>query len=82
MSEPDSNGGGIIASLRQLIDSGLAMAHDRVRLFAVELRLEQCRMVEALLLASTLVAVGMLTVTLLTLLVRSEERRVGKECRL
>jgi uncharacterized membrane protein YqjE len=63
------NQGGIISSLRRLMDGGLSLAQTRVELLGVELRQEQCRLVEAVLLAATLVAVGLLACTLLTLLV-------------
>lgn len=69
MSESDSTSSGIISSLRRVLDSTLEIASDRIELFGVELREEQYRLVEAILLAATLVAVGMLTLTLLTLLV-------------
>ena len=69
MSEPQEGTGGIFTSLRRLIDGGLALAQNRVELFAVELREEKCRLVEAIIWASAVVAFGMMTLTLLTLLV-------------
>ncbi|MBI3849970.1 MAG: phage holin family protein [Verrucomicrobia bacterium] len=69
MSEPQEKTGGIFTSLRGLIDGGLALAQNRVELFAVELREEKCRLIEALLWASALIALGMMTLALLTLLV-------------
>ena len=69
MSEPEERTGGIFTSLRRLIDGGLALAQNRVELFAVELREEKCRLMEAILWASAVVAFGMMTLTLLTLLV-------------
>jgi uncharacterized membrane protein YqjE len=69
MSEPQEKTGGIFASLRGILDGGLAIAHNRVELFAVELREEKCRLVEAIILASAAVAFGMMTLTLLTFLI-------------
>ena len=69
MSEPQASTGGIFTSLCRLMDGGLALAQNRVELFAVELREEKCRLMEAILWASAVVAFGMMTLTLLTLLV-------------
>jgi uncharacterized membrane protein YqjE len=39
---------GIFVSLRRILDGGLALAQKRVELFAVELREEKCRLLEAI----------------------------------
>lgn len=69
MSDADSTTPRVVDSLRRVVDSTIDIASDRIELFGLELREEQYRLVEALLLASALVALGMLTLTLLTLLV-------------
>ena len=69
MSEPKESSGGIFSSLRRILDGGLAMAQNRVELFAVELREEKCRLVEMIILASAVVAFGMMTLTLLTFVI-------------
>src|SRR5947207_9525712 len=69
MSEPKEKSGGIFSSLRRVLDGGLAIAQNRVELFAVELREEKCRLVEAIIWASAAVAFGMMTLTLLTFVV-------------
>lgn len=69
MSDSTPRSGGLFASLRSVLDGGLAMAQNRVELFAVELGVEKCRLVEVILMASAVVALGMMTLTLTTLLV-------------
>ena len=69
MNESPPKPGGIFASLRRILDGGLAIAQNRVELFAIELREEKCRLVEAIILASAVVALGMMTLTLTTLLI-------------
>lgn len=69
MSESQESTGGIFTSLRRLMYGGLALAQKRVELFAVELREEKCRLVETVIWASAVMAFGMMTLTLLTLLV-------------
>lgn len=69
MNESPQNNGGILASLRGMLDGGLAIAQNRVELFAVELREEKCRLIEAIILASAVVAFGIMTLTLLTFLI-------------
>lgn len=63
---PEQNGG-ILATLRSILDGGLAIAENRMELFAVELREEKCRLIEAIILASAVTALGLMTLTLLTL---------------
>jgi uncharacterized membrane protein YqjE len=69
MSGSKESPGGIFASLRRILDGGLALTQKRVELFAVELREEKCRLVEAIILASAVVAFGMMTLTLLPFLI-------------
>ena len=53
-------------SLQRLVDTGLAIAGNRVELFAVELREEKCRLVEAILCAVAVAALGVMALTLVT----------------
>ncbi len=69
MNEPNETTGGILATLRSMLDDGLALAQNRLEIFAVELHEEKCRLVELFLWASALVAFGMMTLTLLTFVV-------------
>ena len=69
MSDATENPGGILAALRGILDVGLGLLQTRIELFAVELREEKCRLIEALVLASAAVALGMMTLTLLTFVV-------------
>jgi uncharacterized membrane protein YqjE len=52
MSDSRECQGGIFASLRRILDGGLAITQKRVELFAVELREEKYRLIEAIILAS------------------------------
>ncbi len=69
MSEPKERAGGLFTSLRGLLDGGLAIAQNRVELLVVELREEKCRLIAIILWASAAVALGMMTLTLLTFVV-------------
>jgi len=69
MSDAQEKPGGIVSSLRGILDGGLAAVQNRVELFVVELREEKCRLVEAIMLASAVVAFGMMTLALLTFLI-------------
>src|ERR1051326_6556986 len=69
MSEPQGKEGGLFASLRRILDGGLALVQNRVELLAVEVRQEKCRLAEAIMLASAVVALAMMTLTLLTFLI-------------
>jgi uncharacterized membrane protein YqjE len=44
--------------LRRILDGGLVITQKRVELFAVELREEKCRLLEAIILASARVMFG------------------------
>jgi uncharacterized membrane protein YqjE len=69
MSNPQERTGGIFAALRRILDGGLAIAENRLELFAVELREEKCRLVEVMIWAAAVVVLGMMTLTMLTFLV-------------
>lgn len=66
MSEDPEAKGGVWMSLRRILDALLATAQNRVELFAVELREEKCRLVEAVLWAAAVAAFGMMTLSLVT----------------
>ena len=65
MSDPHEPG--LFSSLRRLLDTVLATVQNRVELFAVELREEKCRLIEAIILAVVVVALATVTLTLVTL---------------
>ena len=69
MNEPNESAGGILTTLRSMLESGLALAENRLEIFAVELREEKCRLVEVFIWASALVACGIMALTLLTFVV-------------
>ena len=60
MSESQVGGGGISASLRRILDGGLALTQKRVELFAVELREEKCRDLKSCAAADPSESVGVL----------------------
>ncbi len=66
MSEEYEVKGGVWMSLKRILDALLATAQNRVELFAVELREEKCRLVEAVLWAAAVAAFGMMTLSLVT----------------
>ena len=61
--------GGILTSLRRIVQGGLTLVENRVELFAVELREEKCRLVEAIILALASVIFGMMSLIFFTLLI-------------
>lgn len=69
MNEPNENAGGILATLRNIVDGGLALIEKRLELLGVELHEEKCRLVEMFLWASALVAFGLMALTLLTFVI-------------
>jgi len=69
MNEDAHKPGGIFASVRRILDGGLAVVQNRLELFAVELGQEKCRLVEAIIWVGAVVACGIMTLTLLTLAV-------------
>ena len=66
MSDKAETKSGVWASLKRVLDTLLATAQNRVELFAVELQEEKCRVVEAILCAAAVAALGMMTLTLVT----------------
>lgn len=60
---------GIFGLMRRILDGGLALVKDRVELVAVEFREEKKRLVETVILAAVVIACGLMTVALTTLLV-------------
>src|ERR1051326_3280916 len=69
MSDTPEGTGGVFASLRRILDGGVGMLQNRIELFAVELREEKCRLIEAIVWASAAVVLGMMTLTLLTFVI-------------
>jgi|SRR6058998_3872163 len=51
MSDTTEAANGLFASLRRFLDTGLGAVHNRVELFAVELREERCRLMDLVLSA-------------------------------
>lgn len=66
MSDGSQPKQGVWASLRRVLDTLLATAHNRVELLAVELQEEKRRVVEAMLCAAAVAAFGMMTLSLVT----------------
>lgn len=66
MSDPQPSPGGLFQNLKRLADGGLALAQSRLELFSVELQMEKVRLVELLILASMVVALGLMTLTMIT----------------
>ncbi len=63
MSEPDSPDKGLLASVRRVADSLLALAQNRVELFAIEFQSERLRLLDRLfwlVIALSLTVIGML----------------------
>lgn len=66
MSDPQSPPGGLLQNLKRLADGGLALAQSRLELFSVELQIEKVRLVEVLILAAMVAALGLMTLTMIT----------------
>jgi uncharacterized membrane protein YqjE len=66
MRDLRENSGGMLASLRKVIDGGLGITQNRVELFAIELREEKCRLINNFIQAGILVALGSMALALLT----------------
>ena len=62
-----SSSQGFFGSLKKLLDTGLALAQNRIELFALELQEEKLRLVEALLWAAAVVVLSVITLSLITL---------------
>ncbi len=69
MAETDSNSSGFINRARRVLDSGLALAHNRLELVSVELQEEKHRFVELLLWAALAATGGVLALVTGTLAV-------------
>lgn len=57
---------GVWNLLKRCLDASLAAVQNRVEIFALELQVEKCRLVEAMLCAAAVAALGMMTLTLVT----------------
>jgi uncharacterized membrane protein YqjE len=66
MSEGSERKQGAWSSVKRVCEALLATAQNRVELFAVEFQEEKCRVVEAILTAAAVAALGMMTLTLAT----------------
>ena len=53
-------------NLKRLVEGGLALAQGRLELFSVELQIEKGRLVEMLILAAIVVALALMTLTMIT----------------
>src|SRR5262245_12639612 len=76
-SEPPSRG--VLDSLRNLCDSGLALVQNRIELFALEIQEEKARLLRTLILAVAaffLAGVAVVMVTLTIVFVAGESARV------
>jgi len=69
MSEDTEYKPGVWASLKRGLDALLATTHNRVELFVVELQEEKCRLVEVIVCAAAVVALGLMSLSLVTLTV-------------
>ena len=69
MSDTGQEAGGLFATFRRLLDTGLAAVQNRLELFAVELREEKCRLLEMLLCAAAAFFFGILAVLTVTVTV-------------
>jgi len=66
MAEPGESRQGVFASLRRLLRTILAIAHNRLELWLVELQEERWRLFDALLLAGVVVILAMMTLLVAT----------------
>lgn len=66
MSEPSDSPPGLWGTAKRLMDALLAIAENRLELFAVELQEEKCRAAESFLLLAAVAALGAMTLGLLT----------------
>ena len=67
MDDTKESSPGLLGSLRRLLDSLLATTQNRVELFALELQEEKCRFVELLIWASAVVALGLMSLAMVSL---------------
>ena len=66
MNALTESGASIWTTLKRITDTLLATTQNRLELFAVELKEEKCRLIEAILWAAAVAAFGMMTLTLVT----------------
>jgi len=67
MDDSPESSPGIFGSLRRLAGGLLATAQNRVELFALELQEEKCRLIELVIWVSALVALGLMSLAMVTL---------------
>jgi uncharacterized membrane protein YqjE len=66
MDEAESKSGGVLASVRRIFDSVLALLHSRLELAVIELQEEKNRLLGLLLRVAGVVVLGMLTLVTAT----------------
>jgi uncharacterized membrane protein YqjE len=66
MGEPVEQTQGILASLKRLLRTLLSIAQNRLELLLVEVQEERTRLIEAFLLAISIVALGAMTLVMVT----------------
>jgi len=66
MSEPDSPPAGLVASVRRVADSLLALVQNRVSLFAVEFQGERLRLIDRLFWLAIALSLGLIGLILAT----------------
>lgn len=66
MNEPGERGKGVFASLRRLLNTGLAIAQNRLKLFLVELQEERWRLFDTLLLLGVVLILAAMTLMVFT----------------
>ena len=66
MSDSPPSGGGLFDSVKQMGDTLLSAASNRLELFTVELQEEKCRVIELLILAAAAVICGLMSLLMVT----------------
>jgi uncharacterized membrane protein YqjE len=66
MPNNDPPSAGVLQVLRRLCDTGVALLHNRIELFAVELQEQKARLVKVLLLAGAAIFLGNTAILVLT----------------
>ena len=66
MSASPPSGGGLFDSVKQMGDTLLSAASNRLELFTVELQEEKCRVIELLILAAAAVICGLMSLLMVT----------------
>ena len=64
--KPDNTRPGVIVSIKRLLRNSVAIVHNRIELFAVELQEERARFLGVLLLAAIIAVLALLTLVMLT----------------